>query len=159
MQETTCCILGHREIIETKELREQLYYMIEKLIIDKKVDTFLFGSKSQFNSLCYEIVTSIKEKYPHINRVYVRAEFPQINDNYKSYLLDSYEDTYYPEKLLGAGKAVYVERNCHMIDRSCFCMVYYRDSYSPRCRKSGTKLALDYAIKKNKTVILFGPCC
>ena len=154
MQETTCCFFGHREIDETEELKQQLYSIIENLILNYNVDTFLFGSKSRFNSLCYEQVTKIKEKYPHIKRVYVRAEFPQINESYKVYLLENYEDTYYPEKAEGAGKAVYVERNCTIINESHFCIVYCKEDYSPTNRKSGTKLALNYAIKKNKEIII-----
>jgi len=73
MQETTCCFLGHRKINENEEITQQLYSIIENLIIEEKVDTFLFGSKSRFNSLCHEQVTKIKEKYPHIKRIYVRA--------------------------------------------------------------------------------------
>lgn len=53
-----CCFIGHREITETKGLRDKLYRIIEKLIADENVDTFLFGSKSRFNSLCYELVTN-----------------------------------------------------------------------------------------------------
>ena len=55
----TCCFIGHRTIDETEELKSRLKEIIEKLIIDEKVDTFLFGSKSRFNSLCREIVTEI----------------------------------------------------------------------------------------------------
>lgn len=152
MQETTCCFIGHREIDETEELKRELYVIIEKLILQERVDAFLFGSKSRFNSLCYEQVTKIKEKYPHIKRIYVRAEFPQINESYKDYLLENYEDTYYPEK--AAGRAVYIERNRNMIDNSRFCVVYYRETYSPKTRKSGTRSALDYAIKKNKKIFM-----
>ena len=76
MCKNTCCFFGHRTINETEGLRTKLIEIIEKLIKDEKVDTFLFGSKSRFNSLCFEIVTEIKEKYPHIKRVYVRAEYP-----------------------------------------------------------------------------------
>ena len=112
----------------------------------------MFGSKSRFNSLCHELVTNAKRKHPHIKRIYVRAEFPLINDDYKSFLLESYEDTYYPEQIIGAGKAAYVERNQHMIKSSCFCIFYYKEDYSKR--KSGTKLALDYALKEDKRVIL-----
>ena len=85
--ENTCCFFGHREILETEELKMQLRKTIEWLIVDKRVDTFLFGSKSQFNSLCLEAVTKLKQKHPHIKRVYVRAEFQNINAQYKSYLL------------------------------------------------------------------------
>ncbi|MBQ7288795.1 MAG: DUF1273 family protein [Clostridia bacterium] len=153
MCKNTCCFFGHRKISETEELKAKVIEIIEKLIVEKQVDTFLFGSKSRFNSLCVELVTEIKEKYPHIKRVYVRAEYPYISEHYKNYLLESYEDTYYPEKIMNAGRASYVERNYEMIDKSHYCVVYYDEQDIPTTRKSGTKTALDYAIKKRKNII------
>ena len=153
MSENTCCFFGHRKIKETEERKANLIKIIEQLIVEKQVDTFLFGSKSDFDSLCVELVTEMKEKYPHIKRVYVRAEYPHINEQYKKYLLQNYEDTYYPENILNAGRAVYVKRNYEMIDKSHYCVVYYDEQSLPSTRKSGTKIALDYAVKKHKTVI------
>ena len=153
MWENTCCFLGHRTIKETEELKERLYEIVERLIVEKSVDTFLFGSKSRFNSLCHETVTLIKEKYPHIKRVYVRAEYPNISEHYKNYLLESYEETYYPEKVLNSGRISYVKRNYVMIENSYYCIVYYDEQSTPTTRKSGTKIALDYAIKKCKRII------
>ena len=150
MYKNTCCFFGHRTINETEELKSKLIKIIEKLIVDENVDTFLFGSKSRFNSFCQETVTELKEKYPHIKRVYVRAEYPHINEYYKNYLLKSYEDTYYPKNILNSGRASYVERNYEMIDNSHYCIVYYDETIAPATRKSGTKIALDYAIKKRK---------
>lgn len=147
------CFLGHRTINETEELKSKLIEIIEKLIVDEHVNTFLFGSKSRFNSLCLELVTEMKEKYPHIKRVYVRAEYPNINEQYTDYLLEFYEDTYYPEHLIGSGRAVYVERNCEMINKSQYCIVYYDKSSAPTSRKSGTETALYYAMKKHKNII------
>ena len=89
----TCCFIGHKRITETKDLQEKLTHAIETLIVTEKVDTFLFGSKSRFDRLCLQTVTGLKEKYPHIQRIYVRAEFPVIDRDYRSYLLESYEDT------------------------------------------------------------------
>ncbi len=144
----TCCFLGHRRITETAELREVLTNTIENLITIKNVNTFLFGSKSHFDKLCLELVSALKHKHPHIKRVYVRAEYPIINEDYESYLLKYYDETYYPPDILGAGKAVYIKRNYEMIDKSQFCIVHYiEDSY-----KSGTKIALSYAIKRNKEI-------
>ena len=151
----TCCFFGHRTIMETEELIANLYDSIEKIIIYEKVDTFLFGSKSRFNDLCFALVTKIKEKHQHIKRVYVRAEYPYINEHYKNYLSERYEDTFYPERILGLGKAIYVERNFEMINLSRFCIVYYDKKNAPANRKSGTKIALDYAIKKEKRIIRF----
>ena len=162
----TCCFFGHRKIIETDNLRDKLYIIVENLIQNEKITDFLFGSKSSFDDLCYEIVTKLKRKYPYIKRIYVRAEFPYINDDYKSYLLESYEETYYPERALNAGKTVYVERNFEMIEKSRFCIIYYNENYLPLRRKnskrdlidyrpkSGTKIAYEYAKKLNKEIIL-----
>ena len=160
-----CCFFGHRKITETDELKSKLYNEIETLITYKKVHTFLFGSKSQFDDLCYKIVTELKEKYQHIKRIYVRAEFPYIDDSYKNYLLESYEDTYYPSKMIDAGKAAYVERNYEMINNSRYCICYYDENYMPPRRKnsrrdltdyqpkSGTRIAFDYARKEELNII------
>ena len=150
-----CSFFGHRDTPQTDELKAKVRETVERLIVEEGVDTFLFGSKSRFDSLCLELVTALKEKYPHLKRVYVRAEYPEITEEYKAYLLRSYEDTYYPEKLRNAGKAAYVERNRELIDRSRFCIVYYSETHSPATRKSGTKAALDYAVKKERRILLF----
>lgn len=154
MVKNTCCFIGHRTINETEELKTQLCGIIEKLILSENIVTFLFSSKSRFDSLCLELVTKIKEKYPHINRVYVRAEYPYISENYEKYLLKSYDSTYYPEKIKGAGKSAYVERNCEMIDESRFCVFYCDETNVPATRKSGAKIALDYAVKRGKQIII-----
>ena len=152
----TCCFFGHRTINESEELKTKLSHAIENLIINANVDTFLFGSKSQFDRLSYDAVTEIKEKYPHIERIYVRAEFPIITEQYNAYLLSRYENTYYPEKILGSGRAAYIERNFEMIDSSNYCIVYYEEHRASAQSKSGTKIALDYAIRHKKEVIIFG---
>ena len=62
-------------------------------------------------------------------------------------------ETYYPDKIIHAGKATYVERNYEMINKSHFCIVYYDAQNVPTTRKSGTQIALDYARKKRKKMI------
>ena len=161
----TCCFFGHRKISDTPQLKTHLKEIIEDLIQNKNVTTFLFGSKSDFNKLCLKTVSELKLQYPHIRRIYVRAEYPVITDSYKSYLLESYEDTYYPESALNAGKSAYIKRNQEMINNADFCVVYYNKSYEPPKRKyskhdqteyqpkSGTQIAYEYAMKKNKEII------
>ena len=159
-----CCFFGHRKIDETPELIERLTREIETLITEKEVSIFYFGSKSEFDDLCHKTVTELKEKYPHIKRVYVRSAFQHISDWYEDSLLKHYEDTYFPEHMEKAGRASYVERNQEMIDKSDFCIVYYDENYAPPRRKnnkrdlldyqpkSGTKVALNYAIKKGTCI-------
>ena len=153
MYENICCFFGHKNINETVELKLNLIEIIENLIVEKVVDTFLFGSKSRFNSLCLEIVSEIKIKHSHIKRIYVRAEYPYIDAGYKNYLMENYEETYFPENIINAGRASYVERNYEMIDKSHYCIVYYDEQNVASLQKSGTKIALDYAVKKHKCII------
>lgn len=158
----TCCFIGHRKINVTDGLVCHLEGIIESLIVTEKVDTFLFGSRSEFNELCLNSVTNLKKKYPHIKRIYVRAEFPYIDDTYKSYLLEQYEDTYYPERIKNAGKAIYIERNREMIDNSSYCITYYIPHRrtagikgDTECKYvSGTEYAYYYAQKKGITVLM-----
>ena len=161
----TCCFFGHRKIDITEKLKTVLYQTVEDLIVNREINTFLFGSKSEFDSLCLEVVTKLKEKHPHIKRIYVRAEYPYIDDFYKKHLLKFYDDTYFPDGMENAGKAVYVERNIKMINNSNICIAYYNPRYAPPSRKnsskdfvsfqpkSGTKLAYEYALKKKVEVI------
>ena len=76
-----------------------------------------------------------------------------INDSYKAYLLEKYEETYYSENLINAGRAVYVKRNYEMIDNSDFCVCYYNGDYQPKKRKSGAGIAFAYAVKRKKIII------
>ena len=101
-------VIGHRNIHKTDRLKNDLHTAIVDLIINKGVCNFLFGSRSEFDGLCLEVVSELKKEYPHIKRIYVRAEYPYIDDDYKAYLLKSYEDTYYPKHIEKSGKSAYV---------------------------------------------------
>ncbi len=92
--------------------------------------------------------------------------YQQIEKSYEEYLLELYEERYFPVKIKGAGKYSYVERNYEMIDKANYCVFYYNKDYMPALkrqdkynmllrsrRKSGTKVAYEYAIKKKKTII------
>ena len=164
-KEKACCFFGHRKIEETEELKNNLRGIIENLIVNEKVDTFLFGSKSQFDDLCHKVITELKEKHPHIKRIYVRSAFQHIPDWYEESLLKNNEGTYFPEHIENAGRASYVERNQEMINHSKFCVVYYDEKYLPPRRKnsrrdlfdyqpkSGTAVAYNYARKKGCEII------
>ena len=71
-KDKACCFFGHRKIEETPELKTALVDAIEDLIINKNVDTFLFGSKSQFDALCYDVLSKLKTENHDIKRIYVR---------------------------------------------------------------------------------------
>jgi len=164
-----CTFIGHRKIEKNDELIKRISEVIENLIVNENVDTFYFGSKSQFDDLCYVIVSELKEKYTHIKRIYVRAEFEYIDGEgsrpYREGLMERYEDTYYPEHMSNAGKAAYVERNQEMIKKSDVCIFYYKEDYQPPRRRngkrdlfdyqprSGTRIAYEFAEQKKKMII------
>ncbi len=149
--EHTCCFIGHRRMDSTENLIAKINKLIEHLIVYNGVTTFIFGSRSEFNDLCLSAVTQFKDRFPNIARVYIRAEYPIITDEYEAFLLQSYESTYYPREIKGAGRAVYVERNRHMIDVSNYCVFYYNHAAKPT---GGTALAYNYAVRKQKNILI-----
>ena len=159
------CFIGHRTI----ESKEEVIFLLKEtveMLIKKGVTTFLFGSKSEFNNLSWEVVSELRQKHPFVKRVFVRSNHQQIDSEYEKYLLQFYEQTIFPPKLEKAGKSSYVERNYIMIDSCLYCVFYYNENYIPKtnkeCKqkmllsvklKSGTKIAYKYALKKKNEII------
>ncbi len=175
----TCSFFGHRKINTTDELKQNIKTVIQELILNHNVCTFLFGSRSDFNSLCHLIVDELKQKYPNIKRIAYTCQSETCtleSEREKQEKIHSYfekrngrllcvEEEFEHKTKYSAGKASYIERNQAMIDNSDYCIFYYDGSYKPKMRKcskksfcyyqpnSGTKLAYKYAIKKNKNII------
>lgn len=172
-----CCFIGHRNTEITEKIKEKLKETIEELVINKNVKIFLFGSRSNFNSLCYSIVTRLKEKYKDIKRVAYTCKSETcllVSEKEKwreLYSLINVEDNIYFEEeyehktKYKAGRSSYIERNYAMIESSDYCVFYYDESYKPEIRRyskkssgyyqprSGTYLAYIYAKQKKKTII------
>lgn len=161
-----CSFFGHRNIDYNDEIKIKVKTILIKLIEEERVVKFLFGSKSLFNQLCYDVVTELKMVYPQICRIaypcksetaqlvgqtdfYEKAYF---NVSGKKIQLKEYEEIFEDGSLWHAGKASYVERNCLMIKHSDFCVFYFRSDYTDK--KSGTKLAVEYAKRKKKKIIV-----
>lgn len=151
------CFIGHRNILKTEELKIVLRKTVIALI-NKGVTAFLFGSMSNFDDLAWEVVTELKKEHVGVKRIYVRATYPYLEKAYEQYLLERYEETYFPSRIKDAGKYSYVERNYEMIDKSTYCVFYYNEAYIPSLTKSakrtsGTKIAYKYAVKNRKKII------
>lgn len=142
----TACFFGNRTIKETEKIIKTLTETIEKLIVEEKTDTFLFGNKGQFAALCYELVKQTKKKHRHIKLIYVTAEYPYINENYKNYLLKYFQDTYSPEEI-NYCNSIYIKRDFKMIDSSRFCIFYCND-------EKDIKALLEYAKCQKRKILL-----
>ena len=68
-QHKSCSFFGHRKLNISDSLIKKTILTIEDLIVNKGVLYFLFGSRSEFDSLCHKIVTELKIKYPNIKRI------------------------------------------------------------------------------------------
>lgn len=133
-----CLFFGHRKIVITEELKEKLKAIIEDLIVNHNVLTFLFGSRSDFDYLCHLVVTELKEKYPNIKRLSYtcrsetctleseRAHWEEVYSYFrkeKVTLLGVEEEIEHKTKYT-SGRVSYVERNQAMINDSDYCMFF-----------------------------------
>lgn len=71
------CFIGHRNLEKTDELISLLKKTIVTLI-NNGVTTFLFGSKSEFDNLSWEVVTELKKK--QIINLYKEIKEKSINE-------------------------------------------------------------------------------
>lgn len=153
--------IGHRNTLITKDLQEKLFYKLREHLQTYPETQFLFGSRSNFDKMCLMTVSQLKEDFPQLKRVYVRAEFENINDFYEKYLLTMYDCSFFPPQIKNAGKATYIERNRIMIDLCDILYTYCDPCYHVLnkkhiCSCGGTKAAVAYALSKHKiTVNLF----
>ena len=161
-----CSFFGHRDFEPTIEIEEKVYAIIENLIVEKGVKRFLFGSRSNFDAFCHNIVTDLQMKYPEIVRVayLCRHEGGCLVGQGKSeeewlrrfahidVKVQEYEEIKRSDRVDSAGRASYIERNELMIDNSDYC-VFYIDQETKY--KSGTKIAHEYAKSKNKNICFF----
>lgn len=159
-----CCFIGHRKVENAAETEAGLKAVLQTLIA-RGITKFIFGDHSEFNRLCYDAVTKLKEEFPQIERIHFRKDYPQIDDWAKPYFLSGFEDSVFPKEIEGSGRAAYVERNQAMITASEVCVFYYNSNYRPKRRKeskndlctyqpkSGTQRAFEFAEKCQKEII------
>ena len=83
----TCCFFGHRKIAEADSLKIKVYEVMENLILHNNVDTFLMGSKSEFDRLCRKVVSELKEKYTIVMVTHNMQQAARIADKTAFFLL------------------------------------------------------------------------
>ena len=70
----TCCFIGHRQVFLTLDDLNKLKSIIENLILNENVLEFYFGSNSQFNNICHNLLTGLKEKHPKVIRKFFNCK-------------------------------------------------------------------------------------
>ena len=174
-----CAIFGPRICKLTNDEMKNLELFIEKLIIKIGVTVFLFGTNSEFTDICYDIISKKQERFKSIIRVLYpcrenegikKCEKEQYQKLYsrlfkKDITVQDYDEIIDMRHIFNAGKSVYYQRNVKMVDECDCSLFYYQNDYKPPKRKysknsifyqpkSGTKLILDYAVKKKKKIFI-----
>ena len=143
MESKVCCFIGHRKIDKSVELTQRVSAVIQDLIENKGVQTFLFGSRSEFDDLCHSIATDLQKNNPRIKRIMYtcRSEYACMKEEKeereriaravtkRDIKYKDYDGAMMEDRLWSAGKASYVERNQDMIDARDYCVCYYNEHY------------------------------
>lgn len=172
------CFIGHRAVNDANQVKIRLIGTVSSLI-NEGADTFLFGSRSDFDSLCWEVVTKLQEQFPHLKRISYNTPHEtaftskEERESYEKFFSQmtkreihytDYEEAVRSEKSLNANKNAYIMRNQEMIDNSDVCVFYFNKDYLPPKRnassrflpdyqpKSGTAIAYAYAVQKKKQI-------
>ena len=145
-----CSFFGHREIEITNELYATTTAELLKAV-DFGCRIFYFGGYGDFDELCYNIVSNIKEQNKDLaikmiycvpQEKYLRKRSPYFDKNRYDeivYLIPSFDGWY---------KSIYF-RNCAMIDKSDFIIFCAEER-----ENSGAYKAFKYAKRKKDKYII-----
>ena len=144
-----CSCFGHFNVDITDELTARTRIEIDKAINDG-VRIFLFGGRSDFDDLCYDLVTEKRNANPQlgIKRVFCFPLEKQLRKPPRWFSIKEYEALECPAKDFDYWYTSIYYRNLAMIDNSdliLFC-VEQREN-------SGAYKAYRYALKKHKCVV------
>ena len=140
----TCSFFGHRSIIDDVSVKQQLYEVVEELIVNQDVDTFLLGEMGDFEIIAGKVLQELKKKYPHIVRETILCFSEQLQRDSKVssewFHLDSAVS-----KCKRRGRIP--KRNQMVVEQSDVIVCYINVPYG------GAYTAYKRAVKKNKRII------
>ena len=149
----SCAVFGHSEIEVTYELKVSLKDTFIDLIANKNVGIFYFGGFGEFDKLCWEIVTELKQTmFPHIKRIYVCENETYVNRPHKRpkwLKKEDYEEIIYFSLRFDYWYTRIYYRNIEIIDHSDFNVFYIRNT-----KNSGVYKVYKYAKKHKKNIIM-----
>ncbi len=149
MKINICSFLGSGEEGLNLDAAERLYNYIEHLIIKQGAHNFLFGDDNKFTSLCHSIVSSAKEKYPHIMRIYVTTgNSEKLKKGRKQ--KPHYDAVYFCSKVIESKNDVRLQQSLEMIDKSDVCIFCYDQN-----EQNELATVYEYAVKTNKSIVNF----
>ena len=133
----TCAFLGNATIWNTREVMEKIKLTAIDLIKNKGVDTFLVGTKGNFETLSHKMMEQIQCDYPDIKIMLVIAYAQDLER-----CPYNFDDVYYPPKSeLGYKRWSIAKRNEWIIEQTDYiiaCNQYHGRAYD-YCQKAKRK--------------------
>ena len=139
---------GHRNVEKTENLEKKIEEIVERLIKEENFNIFFFGGFGDFDELCYKIVSKLKTKYPHIQRIFCVTEERFLKKKPTWMREISFEETCYFDLKYDYWYTRIYYRNCEIIDRSDKIIFYVVNKDG-----SGAYKAMKYAQKMKKDLI------
>lgn len=137
----TVTFCGHREILSGEdEIKGKLKIEVEKAIMSGSTE-FLLGGYGKFDLMCAGVVKELKEKYPSVKSVLVKA---YLNAKFDFWMYDEAE---YPPIENTIKRFAIIKRNEYMVDKSDLVIAYVKND------TGGAATTLKYALKTNKKII------
>lgn len=149
--EKVCSCFGHFNVDLTDELKARTSKEIDKALADG-VRIFLFGGRSDFDDLVYDIVTEKKAQLPQleIKRIFCFALDKQLRKPPTWFQRKEYEGYECPTKDFDWWYTSIYYRNCAMIDQSDLVLFYAEER-----ENSGAYKTYKYAVKSKKKLVNF----
>ena len=147
--EKVCSCFGHFTVEITDELKASTSKEIDKAI-DRGIRIFLFGGRSDFDDLVYDIVSEIKSQISQLNlkRIFCFPLDKQLRKPPNWFQRKEYEGYECPAKDFDWWYTSIYYRNCAMIDQSDFVLFYAEER-----ENSGAYKTYKYAVHAHKKIV------
>ena len=139
-----CGFIGHRDC--PKEIENNLFNVLKRLIIEEKVYTFYVGTHGAFDKLVYKVLHELKKEY-ELQIVVVLAYIynKTLNDYY------DFKEAVFPDELTTTPPRFAIKkRNTYILNRSDYMVTYLNTRFS------NTYDLIEEAVKKKKQIINLG---
>lgn len=114
-----CAFFGHRTV--DTDISDALHDAIRKAITEYGVRTFCCGNKGEFDRMAAKTAFQLKQEFPDIEIIYVRAYLPKSGEK----LPECYDASIYPEGLEDVPKRFAVSRRNMWMARNCDMAIAY----------------------------------
>ena len=133
----TCAFFGNKIIWNDKEVAEKIRKAAVDLIKNKQVDTFLVGTKGEFEVLSHKVIDQIRDEYPDVKIGLVLAYAKDLEK-----CRYGFNDFYYPPASeFGYKRWSIAKRNEWIVEQTDYIIAcnYYQGRAYNYCQKAKRK--------------------